>query len=352
MTPDQALREASENALRPVYLVTGEERYLQTQVLSALREAALAGATPGLNEDQFTAGEASVDAVLGAARTLPMFAKRRLVVVRALERWESAAKGAKGVEALEQLTAYAKDPSPSTVLLLVAAKVDKRKKLAALAFKQGFAVSCEPLSRGDLPRWIETTAKARGNALASGVADLLAELAGPELSSVADALERVCLYAGEGETITEEAVAECVVRVRPTTVWELVGAVGRRDVGGALAALERVYDPQDRGLRLVGVLAWSTRQLLRFESATRGGARPDEAAKRAGAPPFKARELAAQVRAIPRRDLERWLELLARVDFALKGGSKRPPKAVLEHAILSLCQETKARPRQRQSKRA
>jgi DNA polymerase-3 subunit delta len=350
MTPDQALREASENALRPVYLVTGEERHVQAQVLSALRDAALAGATPGLNEDQFTAGEASVDAVLGAARTLPMFAKRRLVVVRALERWEGTA--AKGAEALEQLTAYAKDPSPSTVLLLVAGKLDKRKKLAALAFKQGFAVSCEPLSRGDLPRWIETTAKARGNPLAAGVADLLAELAGPELSSVADALERVCLYAGEGETISEEAVAECVVRVRPTTVWELVGAVGRRDVGGALAALERVYDPHDRGLRLVGILAWSTRQLLRFESAMRGGARPDEAAKRAGAPPFKARELSAQVQAIPRRDLERWLELLARVDLALKGGSKRPPKAVLEHAILSLCQETKARPRQSRGKGA
>ena len=158
---------------------------------------------------------------------------------------------------------------------------------------------------------------------------MLAELAGPELSTVADALERVCLYVGEGETITEEAVAECVVRVRPTTVWELVGAVGKRDAGSALAALERVYDPHDRGLRLVGVLAWSARQLLRFESAMQSGARPEEAAKRAGAPPFKARELAAQVRSIPRQDLEQWLVLLARVDLALKGGSKRLPKAVL-----------------------
>jgi DNA polymerase III subunit delta len=188
-----------------------------------------------------------------------------------------------------------------------------------------------------LPRWIERAAKERGHALEPGVAEMIAELSGPELAQVVDAVERVCLYAGAGQAVSEEMVGECIVRVRPTAVWDLVGAVGRRDAGAALAALDAVYDPQDRGLRLLGVLAWSARQLLHFESATRRGLAPPEAAKAAGAPPFKARELAAQVRQIPRTELEHWLEALAEVDLALKGGSKRPPKAVLEHAILELC---------------
>jgi DNA polymerase-3 subunit delta len=98
-----------------------------------------------------------------------------------------------------------------------------------------------------------------------------------------------------------------------------------------------VYDPQDRGLRLLGVLAWSTRQLLRFDAAVRGGASPDQAAVRAGAPPFKARELSQQVKALSRAELERGPELLARLDLELKGGSRRPPQAVLESAILRLC---------------
>jgi DNA polymerase-3 subunit delta len=154
---------------------------------------------------------------------------------------------------------------------------------------------------------------------------------------VADAVERLCLYAGEGAEVTEEHVAECLVRLRTATIWELVDAVGRRDVGRALTTLHDVYDPQDRGIRLVGVLAWSARQLVKFESATRAGLAPEEAARRAGAPPFKARELARQARRIPRAELERWLETLSGVDLALKGGSKRPAKAVLEHAILELC---------------
>jgi DNA polymerase III subunit delta len=342
MTPEQALAEARAGELRPVYLVAGEERYLASEVLGALRKAALAGATPGLNEEQMTAGESSVEQVLSAARTLPMFAKRRLVVLRALERWDAHGEKKANAEALDKLAAYAEDPSPSTTLILVSGKLDKRRRLSTLAQKRGFLVSCDPVSRERLPAWIEREARERGHRIAPDVADLLAELAGPDLSAVADAVERVCLFAGKSADVTEDHVAECVVRLRPTTVWELVDAVGRRETGRALATLARVYDPSDRGLRLVGVLAWSARQMLKFESAVRQGASPEDAAKRAGAPPFKARDLARQVQRIPRVDLEQWLETLAGVDFALKGGSKRPPRAVLEHAILELCEKRRA----------
>jgi DNA polymerase-3 subunit delta len=336
MTPEQALRDAASGELRPVYLVLGDDQFARGRVVSALREATIAGGIAGLNEDQLVAGEVGVEVVLAAARTLPMMARRRFVGVRSLERYEPR-EGSKGPDALEQLASYAEHASPSTTLVLVAEKLDKRRRLVSLAYKAGFVVDCPAPSRLELPGWIERAAKVRGNRLAPGIADLLAELTGPELGSVADALERLCLFAGEGRDVDEDAVAECIVQVRPATVWELVDAVGRRDLGAALSVLERVYDPQDRGLRLVGVLAWSARQLLRFEAALRAGAAPPEAAKRAGAAPFKARELSQQVKRIPRADMERWLETLAEVDLALKGGSKRAPKAVLEQAVIGLC---------------
>jgi DNA polymerase-3 subunit delta len=270
-----------------------------------------------------------------------MMSPRRLVLVRGVERWEGRADGGKarsgGAEALDLLAEYAKSPAPSTTLLLVASKLHNGRKLVVLARNEGWLVSCEPLARADLPFFIEQRARERGSNLAPEVADLIAELAGPELAPVMDALERVCLYAGPEQQVTADHVAECVVRVRPATVWELVGAVGRRDLGAALSALSNVFDPADRGLRLLSVLAWSARQLLRFESATRAGLAGPEAAKRAGAAPFKARELADQIKRIPRVELESWLELLARVDLALKGGSRRPPQAILEEAIISLC---------------
>lgn len=352
MTPEQAIKEAQEQKLRPVYLIVGDERHFEAKVVQAIRSAATTGGIPGLNDDQIQAQESDVERALSAARTLPMMAKRRFVMVRGLEHWEPReGSESKSGSPLDRLLEYCERPSPSTVLLLVGGGLDKRRKIVTSARKDGWLVNCEALSRADLPGFIERAARERGNSLEPGVADLIAELAGPELGPVIDALERCCLYAGVGQAVTEDVVAECVVRLRAKTVWELVGAVGKRDPGAALAALDEVYDPQDRGLRLLGVLAWSTRQMLRFESALADGASPNDAAVRAGAPPFKARELAEQVRRIARADLERWLETLAELDYALKGGSKRPAKSVLEHGILKLCRSSESRPGPRAGER-
>jgi DNA polymerase-3 subunit delta len=343
MTPDDAIREAQASQLRPIYLVAGDEAYLGAAVLSALKAAALKGAIPGLNEDYINAAERVVEDALAAARTLPMMAKRRLVVVQRLERWEPRASADEGArdsaksakDPFERLLEYAKQPSPSTTLILVGTGIDKRRKLYVTARSEGWLVACDPLGRAELPLFIEREAKRLGARLSPGVSDLVAELAGPELGAVADAINRLTLYAGT-EPISEDMVAECVVRLRPATVWELVAAVGRRDAGAALTALHEVFDPGE-SVRLVGLLAWSARQLIRFEAALHAGATPPEAAQQAGAPPFKARDLAQQVKAVPRETLEGWLLTLVGIDRALKGGSKLPQKAVLERGILELC---------------
>lgn len=332
-------RAAQAGELRPFYLLVGEEQFLMRAAVATLRDATLAGGIEGLNYDQLDAGDVGVEAALSLAKTLPMMARKRFVLVRQLERWDGKESKQKGVSALDRLADYANAPSESTVLVATVAKLDKRRRLYTLAKKQGSLVTCDPLATHELPRWVRERAKALGHAISADVAALLAELCGPELSQVNDALERLSLYVGANNPITEDAAAECVVRVRPTTVWELVSAVGERDAGRALGALEQVYEPQDRGLRLLGVLAWQTRQLLKFESAVRQGASIEEAAKFAGAPPFKGRDLARQVKQIPREHLESWLPALARVDLELKGGSQRPPKAILEHALIDLCQK-------------
>jgi DNA polymerase-3 subunit delta len=338
MTPSQAVNEARRGELRPVYLVVGTERHLSSRVVEALRAATLAGRDLGLNEEHLTAADTAVDQVLAAARTLPMMAPRRFVLVRDCDRWEPKGEGKpKGPSALDRMAQYTEDPAPTTVLVLQASKLDARRRLMTAAKKGGYLVACDSPSPKELPGWVTAAARERGKKLGPGVAHLLSELLGPELSTLDSAVERLALYVGDAPEISEDVVGDCIVQVKPSTVWALVDAVGRRDVGAALASLGKVYDPSDRGLRLLGVLAWSTRQLVKFSAATREGLGKAEAAKRAGVPPFKADQLASQIRRTSDAELEGWLGVLARVDLELKGGSRRPPRAVLEAALVEMC---------------
>ncbi|HVY44749.1 MAG TPA: DNA polymerase III subunit delta, partial [Minicystis sp.] len=330
--------------LRPLYLVVGEERLLVDEATRALRDAAAKGGIAGFNEDKFTAGEASVDAIVSAARMLPMMAPLRFVLVRGLERWEKkdddddGPRGKKGVvtSPLDALAEYAKAPVDSTVMVLVATKLHGQRRLVTTAKKAGFLVTCDPLNRRDLPGWIRARAREKGHAIDEHVADLLAEIAGPELGYVDDALERLSLYVGAGQPIGDDAVAAVVTPVRQSTVWELLDALGKRRLDLALGALGDVLDPKDGGLRLLGTIGWSVRQMVRFESALRGGASPGEAASRAGVPPFRANDLARTVQKVPAGTLASWLTLMAEADLALKG-SKRPPEAVLATMLIAMC---------------
>ena len=343
MTPEQAIEELRAGKVRPVYLVLGEERYLADEVLVAARAAATKGGIAGFNEDKFVAGESSVDKIIAAARMLPMMAPRRFVLVRSVDRWEGKKddddddddKG-RDTAPLDRLAEYAKSPVDSTVMVLCASKLNGQRRLVTAAKKTGFVVACEPLARRELPAWIERKARERGHRIGSDVADLLAEIAGPELGYVADALERLSLYVGEGQPIGEDAVSEIVTKVRQGSVWELVGALSQRKLDRALAALDDVFDVRDGGLRLLGAVSWSVKQLVKFESACAEGADPSEAARRAGVPPFKVRELQQTLRVVPRRAIEAWMRQLAEADLALKG-SKRPPRAILESMIIAMC---------------
>ena len=334
MTPAEAIAQAQKGALLPLYLVVGEERLLRDEVVGALRTAALAGGVAAFNEDKFTAGEVDADTVVSAARTVPMMAARRFVLVRGAERWD----GSEGDSSpYERLAEYAAAPVDTTCMVVVASKLDGRRKLAVVARKQGIVVVCDGLDARSLPGWIVDRFASKGHDVDREIAELLAALAGPALSSLDDAIERLSLYAGPGAAIDETAVGVCVARVRTADTWALVDAVGARDLGRALRTLADAYDPRERGLPLLGALAWSVRQLARFQAAVAAGASQEEAARVAGVyQPFRARELSVKARSIRAKEVERWILVLAETDLALKS-SRRPADAILEDMLTRLC---------------
>jgi DNA polymerase-3 subunit delta len=338
MTPEQAIAEARDGRLKPVYLLLGEERFERQRVLAALRRATLGGDEVSFNEEHYDTGDGDVERVLGAARTLPMMARRRLVVLRRLERWEGRGDEAKtsSDKPLDRLAEYVGVASPTTTLILIAEKLDNRRQLLTLAKKSDFIVACQSPPPNELAGWVTRRTSDRGERISAAGAALLADLIGGDLSALDDAIERVSLYVGPGAELSEGAILECVANMKPGSVWDLVGAVGRRDARAALLALGRVFEPGE-GPRLVGLLCWSVRQFIRFASARRAGLSPQDALRVAGIPPFKLREVTEQLRHVPLERAEQWLVELAQVDLAVKGGSKLAPRVVLEQALLAFC---------------
>ena len=107
------LQAAGRGQPPPVALLHGGDVQLLDDALAAVTRGLFPDAAQAsLGRETFDARETSVETILRAAATLPFMTALRLVVVRRCQ-----ALPAKGSEAL---AAYARDPSPTTCLLLMA----------------------------------------------------------------------------------------------------------------------------------------------------------------------------------------------------------------------------------------
>lgn len=327
MHVQELLQRIESGTIPPVAVIAGGEQFFVDRAISALRKAVVGDGPSGFNEDVFEGKTASGARICDAARTLPMLASHRLVLVRAADALAAAE--------LERLAAYLEAPSPSACVVLIAEKLDGRTRFAKRAQKLDLVVDAAPLRPGDLRSFVQSEAKRRALALAPDAAAALIDAIGNDLPAIDDALERLGLYVGEGAAVDLAAVEACVTKVRVESIWALVDAVGMRDRRTALRTASSLLADREPPLRILAMVARQLRIVSRMHSALAAGASPQDAAKMAGAPPFKARDLAMAARRFDRSSLARAFAVLAQADVALKG-SKRPADVVLQSAILEL----------------
>jgi len=309
-------------------VLVGSERFLADRAAKLLKKAVIGEGPSGFNDDVFDGAQVVAQRVVAAAKTLPMMAPARYLLIRDGD--------AIPPEQADALAAYLAAPSPSTCFVIVAEKIDGKTKLAKAAKKAGVWVDTEPLKGSLLDRFVAGEAKRRHHAISPDAVALLVDALGNDLAAIDDAIERASLYVGKGAPIDREAISASVVRTRVESIWKVVDAVAARSSRTALAGVGSLLADREPPLRILSLVARQLRMVARAKQALAGGARGEAVARAAGAPPFKARDLEAAARHFDDAALAAAFRVLAEADVALKG-SKRPDDVILEEAILALC---------------
>jgi len=316
----------------PLYWIHGRERFLVDRAVAQLKERVLDPRTRDFNYDLLYGKEAGAAKVLAAARTLPMMARRRLVIVR----------DADGLDAkqLEQLAPYVEAPSPETCLVFVAEKADTRLKFFGAFRKKGVLLKLDPLGERQLPGFLRDEARARKVRLEAGAAELLADEVGADLGQLVDAVERLELYvrAAGGSSIRTEDVEAVVAGSRTRSVFELSDAIGAGDTGRALAVLGSLLGAREPALKVLAMIGRLVRQLLQVRELLDKRASRAELASTLGLPPFVVEKLEAQARRASGEALRAMHEAVYRADRTLKS-SPIDDERVMERLIFELSRE-------------
>lgn len=346
-------RHLQEQHLRPAYLFYGEEELLLRRTLQYLekwlekREGI--AARYDLSPDHATLAE-----LLTLLQSPPLWGGRQVVVVWQAEKfWPEVSASDRrskrrqtggALEAAEMLARYLETPATANLLLLVCLGLKdsdlKKTRLWQALGSRLTAIYFPKLKEKEVLGWVTDEARRLGKTLAPGVAELLVELVGPDLSELAQELEKLALYSGSDTCISRDMVTRLSGASRHYTVFELGEALGQRDPLRALKILHRLLSLGEPPALVVTLLARQLRLLLKVCEAAPHSPSPAELAKKLGVHEFVARRLSHQAAGWSPAQLLEALLRLQEVDAGLKTGTQAPA-LLLENFLLTLSRPAK-----------
>jgi DNA polymerase-3 subunit delta len=302
-----------------VYLLLGDDEERKARGVERLRRGRVA--------EFYDASETGPEAVVSACNSYSLFGEGVFVLVKNLDAWNAAQKAV--------VVDYLENPSPEADLVLLGKKLGAREKLLAAVKKSGEVNTFEPPTGKALVRWVVGHAKKLGLELPEDVArDLIERCSGDKMRLLTET-EKLALYVGEDAATHEDAEALCPPDVQ-SNIFAFVDSLAAGERGRALQLLEGLISTGEPALRLTYMirrqfnLVARTRALLDRDTPTK------QIAAELKVPPFVARKLEEQGRALSHEDLETALESVLELERGLKGGKDLGDELQVELTVLRL----------------
>ena len=323
-SPADVRKQIKAGKTGPLYLLEGDD--LQSRHDLALEFAGLVDeGLQAFNVESFYANEASnaaardqlIGALLSTARTLPMMAPKRVVIVHEAERLlaprrgkdeddptleETVKKGKRGITPAEELEAYVENPEPMTTLVFVAGPLDANRRIVKLLRKHADVVDCGTLhDLRDAAMWITKRLEKDELTIEPKAITHLLAATGLTLGRIRPEIEKLILYASGEATITAAHVRDVVLP--------------QEESEGTFALMDAVQN------------ANASRALREISALIEGGVQPFV---------ILGQLRAATIRLRPDSRVKNGLEAVMRTDVAIKS-SAGTPQHLLECLAVELC---------------
>lgn len=320
---ERSLRESP----KPLYLLLGTERFLRDAAARSITEAALHGTLlREFNESSFNLVRDSVQAAIAAAEQLPMMSERRVIRIRDFGRLRENDE--------ETLIRYLNNPAPSTVMILVADDLDKRKKATKALLDNAVLVDFPPLKDAEAKAWAKSRLKELKVTADETVLSEIIGLVGTDVQTLFNELDKLASAVADTGRITSVVVDELIGRSRELSNFELGDHLLANNRKRALETLHRLLDDGAEPVMLIGLIAGNFHRLALAKHLLAKGGR-EEVFRNISLPPFKRDAYIANLQRNDAAKIARGLQLTAAADLAIKT-SQATPRLQLELLVCEL----------------
>lgn len=328
--------DVRQGRLKPLYFLHGPEEYMKREFVRELVAAALPEAERTFNLDVVHGDEFDAPAFDERLLSFPLFASRRVVVLRNFE----ALSPSNRERVIERAGAV-----PPSLTLVVESNDEKletaaHKKMAALAARDGVAFAFSSLNEAETLERVLSRFRREGVAIDPDALDLLVESVGTQLMDLTNEVDKILLSVSEKQTVTRERVASVVGKYRTDSLFSFLDGLAVAAPATTLTRLSSLVESGEEPVFVVTMMLRRVVALLEVRQviAERGRAVSQDRALAENIAstqsPFFAGKLRDQAARTTPRTLELLLTNLRWADAKLKSTSL-DAKCVVEEALLA-----------------
>ncbi|GGK59214.1 MULTISPECIES: DNA polymerase III subunit delta [Flavobacteriaceae] len=298
--------------IKPIYFLMGEEPYYIDKISEYIENNILAEEEKGFNQMVLYGRDVTIEEIIDNAKRFPMMAEKQVVIVKEAQDLSRT---------IEKLVSYAKQPQPSTVLVICYKykKIDKRKSLYKEINKVGLVYESKKLYENHVADWIRRVLAGKKYKIDTKATLMLIEFLGTDLSKINNELNKLMLVLPKEATITPEAIEDNIGISKDYNNFELRKAVGERDVLKANRIINHFAQNQKANpmIMTISLLNSFFTQLLIYHSLKDKS--KNSVAKALGVNPFFVSDYTMAAKNYPMRKVSQVIGLLRNADVKSKG---------------------------------
>lgn len=319
----QLVNDISKKKLKPIYFLMGEEPYYIDQISSFIEKNVLSEEEKGFNQMVLYGRDVTVEDIVSSAKRYPMMADYQVVIIKEAQDLSRN---------IEKLVDYAKQPQPSTILVLnyKYKTIDKRKSLYKALQKTGVVYESKKLYENQVGEWIRRVLAGQNYTIAPKAAQMLVEFLGTDLSKINNELDKLKIILPAGTQITAEHIEDNIGISKDYNNFELRKAIGDRNVLKAHQIVKYFGDnPKDNPMVVtVSLLFNFFSQLLHFHGLNDKSPRAVASALKIN--PFFVNEYISAAHNFPMKKVSEVVATLREFDVKSKGvGANAVPQGDL-----------------------
>jgi len=255
-TYQKVIQEIGTSEMKPIYYLFGEEEFYLDQLIDKFSNV-IQPHEKDFNFDLLYGQDINPAKALGAARSFPMMAEKRVLIIK---NFLQIGKGAGSEGSIQDFIPYIENPNPTCLLVLFDTGKPAGNTHLGKALSKSKNVSYhqfEALPDYLIPDWVISWTKSHHNkTIEPSAAQLLAQFVGNNLQLLSTEIDKVCTFLDTSETVSEAAVKKIIGSYREYTAIELKEALMKRNLEKALYISEQMlqHSKTDTGeiIRLVG----------------------------------------------------------------------------------------------------